>query len=214
VDFGQQPKITSGELVALGPGLAGVAVQVFVERRNLVPDPRALAPAVDLELAGNCSRRVPALRVLEVRRGDHAVLRADRYPRHRVEDRRPVCAGDDARSGRGRRVARSAYTTRPSALDLPHVAVAASGVERRDRVEEILGDRRGAVGQPALLYVRDDWESRYPVRTRLDRPLWQFRFLRRPDLDNVRVWQIHGFAQVEGISGRVDLDIMRPATNS
>ena len=70
------------------------------------------------------------------------------------------------------------------------------------------------MGQPALLYVRDDWESRYPVRTRLDRPLWQFRFLRRPDLDNVRVWQIHGFAQVEGISGRVDLDIMRPATNS
>lgn len=49
---------------------------------------------------------------------------------------------------------------------------------------------------------------------RLDRPLWQFRFVRRPTIDNVLVWQIHGFAHVEGIPGRVDLNIMRPASDS
>jgi lysozyme len=85
------------------------------------PDPRALAPAVDLELAGNCSRRPPASNV-------EAELR---------------------------------------------------------RFLEIV---EAAWGQPALLYVRDDWESRYPVRTSLDRPLWQFRFVRRPNVDKLRVW--------------------------
>jgi lysozyme len=108
------------------------------------PDPRALAPAVDLELAGNCSRR-------------------------------------------------------PAASEVE--AELATFLEIVD----------AAWGQPALVYVRDDWENRYPVRTRLDRPLWQFRFLRRPNLEDVRVWQIHGFAHVEGILGRVDLNIMRPA---
>lgn len=108
------------------------------------PDPRALAPAVDLEVAGNCSRRP-----------------------------------------------------------------AASDVETQLRA--FLDIVEAAWARPALLYVRDDWESRYPVRAALDRPLWQFRFLRRPNLDSWRVWQIHGFAHVEGISGRVDLNIMRPA---
>jgi lysozyme len=91
------------------------------------PDPRALAPAVDLELAGNCSRRPPAVEV-------------------------------EAELG--------------AFLELVEAAW----------------------GQPALLYVRDDWEDRYPVRGRLDRQLWQFRFVRRPTIDNVLVWQIHGFA--------------------
>jgi lysozyme len=106
------------------------------------PDPPALAPAVDLELAGNCSRRPPASDV-------------------------------EAELRRFLKIVETAW------------------------------------GQSALLYLRDDWESRYPVRTKLDRPLWHYRFLRRPSLENVRVWQIHGFAHVEGISGRVDLNIMR-----
>ena len=107
------------------------------------PDPQAMAPAVDLELAGNCSRRPPA---------SHVMAELGAF------------------------------------LDIVEAAW----------------------GQSALLYVGDDWESRYPVRTTLDRPLWQFRFLRRPNQDNLRIWQIHGFAHVEGISGRVDLNIMQP----
>ena len=106
------------------------------------PDPHALAPAVDLELAGNCRRRPSA----------------------------------------------------PDALANLHTFL------------QII---ETAWGQPALLYVRDDWENRYPVETALNRPLWQFRFLRRPNQNNVRVWQIHGCAHVEGITGQVDLNIMR-----
>lgn len=61
------------------------------------PDPRALAPAVDLELAGNCSRRPP-------------------------------------------------------------------GAEVEAELGGFLEIVEAAWGQPALLYVRDDWEDRYPVR--------------------------------------------------
>ncbi len=107
------------------------------------PDPAALAPAVDLEIAGNCTRRPnPARADAEVR----------------------------------------AFLT---------------------IVEE-------AWGRQVVVYVRDDWESRYPARDELARPLWHFRFLRRPNVDGWVIWQIHGFAHVDGISGGVDLNIMRP----
>lgn len=66
-----------------------------------------------------------------------------------------------------------------------------------------------ATGQRTLLYVGDEWERRYPVRDRLDRPLWHRRFLRRPNVDGWVVWQVSGFAHVDGIDGDVDLDVMR-----
>jgi lysozyme len=106
------------------------------------PDPAALPPAVDLELAGNCS-------------------------------------------------------SRPS----PE-AVAA---EVRGFIEVV----EAAWGSEVVVYARDDWESRYPVRDELGRPLWQFRFLRRPSNDGWLIWQIHGFAHVDGVAGGVDLNIMR-----
>jgi lysozyme len=65
------------------------------------------------------------------------------------------------------------------------------------------------VGRDLLFYVRPDWDVRYPTRDGLDRPLWDVRFLRRPTDDRWQVWQIHGFAHVDGISGGVDLNVMR-----
>jgi len=66
-----------------------------------------------------------------------------------------------------------------------------------------------ATGQRLLLYVGDDFERRYPVRSSLDRPIWHPRFLRRPNVDGWVVWQVMGFAHVDGIEGDVDLDIAR-----
>jgi lysozyme len=65
-------------------------------------------------------------------------------------------------------------------------------------------------GRSVLVYVGDDFEQRYPVRARLERPTWLRRFLRRPSAEHWLVWQVQGFSEVDGISGRVDLDIMRP----
>ena len=105
------------------------------------PDSAALPPAVDLELAGNCSERPSAVEV---------------------------------------------------SFDLARFL---KGVEK-------------AWGREAVLYVGDDWESTYPVRERFGRPLWLRRFLLRPDGDWL-IWQLHGYAIVDGIEGGVDLDVMR-----
>lgn len=110
---------------------------------EVVPvDPDALAPAVDLELAGNCSARPPRATVLR-------------------------------------------------------------------EVRTFLSIVEDAVGRPALLYVGDDFERRYQARQVLGRPLWHLRFLRRPDVDGWVVWQVMGFAHVDGVDGDVDLDVMR-----
>jgi lysozyme len=104
------------------------------------PDPRALAPAVDLETAGNCAKR---------------------------PDQKTV------------------------AKELKTFV---------DLVED-------AWERPMVLYVGADWEGVYPVR--LDRPRWHRDLVFRPDF-GWHIWQIHGFADVEGVATRVDLNIMRP----
>ena len=106
------------------------------------PDSRALAPALDLELAGNCSRR-PA-----------------------------------------------------------NDTVDAELMEFLRAVEE-------AWDREVVLYVGDDFESQYRVRDRLDRPLWIRRFLLRPNESDWVIWQLHGYATINGIEGGVDLDVMR-----
>jgi len=59
-----------------------------------------------------------------------------------------------------------------------------------------------------LLYVGADWQGRYPVVDEPSRPRWKVSFFGRPD-ESWAVWQLHGFARVDGIDGRVDLDVAR-----
>jgi lysozyme len=120
------------------------AVQAANFLRAVPPEPDSLAPAVDLELVGNCNAR-PATSELDTELSRFLSL---------VED---------------------------------------------------------AWHMKAVLYVGDEFERRYPVRKRLGRSLWHRRFLRRPNVDGWIIWQLHGYARVEGINGGVDLDIMRPA---
>jgi lysozyme len=60
--------------------------------------------------------------------------------------------------------------------------------------------------RPAILYVGDDFADRYPLALLDEHPRWKPRFLRRPS-GPWSVWQVQGLAHVEGIDGRVDLDI-------
>jgi lysozyme len=60
-----------------------------------------------------------------------------------------------------------------------------------------------------LLYLAEDFESLYAVRDVLDRGLWHLQFLRRPHVEGWVVWQVMGFAHIEGIRGDVDLNVMR-----
>lgn len=106
------------------------------------PVPSSLPPAVDLELAGNCS-------------------------------------------------------------DRPDPAVVNEEVQEFLRIVESAWDRR------AILYVGGDYQSVYPLPPRLQRPRWELGFLRRPDVDDLIIWQVHGLAHIEGISGDVDLNLGR-----
>lgn len=65
-------------------------------------------------------------------------------------------------------------------------------------------------GLRAVLYVGDDFEESYPVKERAECPLWVLRYLLRPGGDWL-IWQVGGYASVEGIRGRVDLDVMKPS---
>ena len=107
------------------------------------PDTAALAPAVDLELAGNCHER-------------------------------------------------------------PDQAT----VERE--LTSFLSPVEAAWGRRVVLYVGGDFEGRYHLQGRLGRPLWLQRFLWPPSGSSWSIWQAQGFASVDGISGDVDLDVMRP----
>jgi lysozyme len=66
-----------------------------------------------------------------------------------------------------------------------------------------------AAGEPAVLYLVDDFEGHYHLRDELDRDLWLRRILRRPDLDGWWVWQFQYRASVDGIRGGADLNVMR-----
>ena len=106
------------------------------------PETGALAPAVDLELAGNCAARPPKTRVTR-------------------------------------------------------------------ELDDFLRLVERAWDAEAVLYVGDDYEGRYPIRATTTRPVWYRRFLVRPPLEGWAVWQLHGYAHVEGISGGSDLNIGR-----
>lgn len=62
--------------------------------------------------------------------------------------------------------------------------------------------------RPVVLYVGGDWETIYPTRDSGSRAIWQLTFPRRPAYDTWWIWQLHGYGRVDGIAGRVDLDVM------
>lgn len=63
-------------------------------------------------------------------------------------------------------------------------------------------------GRPALLYVGDDWEALYPALDRSARHHWLVSFFGRPR-GSWTVWQLHGYAHVDGVLGGVDLNVGR-----
>jgi GH25 family lysozyme M1 (1,4-beta-N-acetylmuramidase) len=66
-----------------------------------------------------------------------------------------------------------------------------------------------ATGQRVIVYVLDDFDAAYPVRGWFNQPWWTQRFLRRPGENDWAIWQVDSVAEIAGISGKVDLDVMR-----
>lgn len=99
----------------------------------------------------------------------------------------------------------------PPAVDL-ELAGNCAARPARDAVHTELDTFLTAVeqawGRPAVLYVGEDWEGAYPVLERSDRPRWLVSFVGRPEV-RWTVWQFAWWGRVDGIDGRVDLDVAR-----
>ena len=68
-----------------------------------------------------------------------------------------------------------------------------------------------AAGRDVLLYVEKPFDDQYHITSMFEQRTWHRKILRRPDGDRWDVWQFSFFADVDGIDGGVDLNIMRPA---
>jgi lysozyme len=101
----------------------------------------------------------------------------------------------------------------PPAIDLELAGNCSSQPDRAwiDReVGAFLDGVEAATGQVVVLYVGADFEQRYPgITAALGRPVWARRFPMRPDVEGWWIWQLHGYAHIDGIDGRADLNIMR-----
>jgi hypothetical protein len=58
-----------------------------------------------------------------------------------------------------------------------------------------------------VLYVRDDRSTIYSIPPTAPDDRWCFRFVLRPTDPRCVAWQAHGYANVDGIDGSVDLDM-------
>lgn len=100
----------------------------------------------------------------------------------------------------------------PPALDLE---LAGNCADRPDEdavakeVAAFLSAVEAETGEEVVLYIGDDWQERYPVAGREDRPRWARRMHRRPLTDDWWLWQFSGTSHVAGISGHTDLNVMK-----
>ncbi|MEH3078746.1 MAG: GH25 family lysozyme [Quadrisphaera sp.] len=77
-------------------------------------------------------------------------------------------------------------------------------------LDTFLAAVEAAWGRPAVLYVGEDWEGQYPLLDRSERPRWLVSFVGRPD-QRWTVWQHAWWGRVDGVDGRVDLDVAQLA---
>lgn len=101
----------------------------------------------------------------------------------------------------------------PPAIDLELAGNCSARPDRDVRMEvtAFLDAVEAATGDRVVLYVGDDFEDRYRLRDELDRPVWHRRLLRRPGFERWWIWQFHDRADVDGIDGGADLNVMRGA---
>jgi lysozyme len=104
----------------------------------------------------------------------------------------------------------------PPALDLELAGNCGSRPDRTALMRELdtfLTMVEAAWADQVVLYIGDDFEDHYQVRGDLGRPVWHLRFLLRPTIEDWVIWQLHGYANVDGIDSPVDLDVMRAAAS-
>ena len=102
----------------------------------------------------------------------------------------------------------------PPAVDLEFLGNCAERPAMADvigELEQFLAVVEQHSGQPALLYLTEEFDAQYRVSEQVDRPLWLRSLVREPDFGarDWTIWQVSNFRQLQGISGRVDWNVMQ-----
>jgi lysozyme len=122
-----------------------------------------------------------------------------------------LCTEGAAQARHFLRVAPPDAAALPPALDLEfggNCSARPTTADLRREVDAFLRIVEDAWGREVVLYVFHSFERAHQVRATYDRPLWTPSYPRRPR-DDWSVWQLHGFARVNGVQGPVDLDVAR-----
>lgn len=102
----------------------------------------------------------------------------------------------------------------PPAVDLEFLG----NCSDRPAIEDVAGELADFLalveehaGQPAILYLTEEFDEAYQVSAQVDRPLWLRSMVLEPDFGarDWTVWQVSNFRMVQGIDGRVDWNVMR-----
>ena len=123
-----------------------------------------------------------------------------------------LCSSGQEQADAFLRVAPPSTTALPPALDLEIL----SGCTDRPppatvqiELDTFVKRVEQAWGEKLLIYARSSWTRSYALPGDDGRPRWRTSFFVRPT-EPWTVWQVHYFAEVSGVNGRVDLDVVRP----
>lgn len=98
----------------------------------------------------------------------------------------------------------------PAALDLEfggNCKITSEPAAIRAEIDSFLEPVERHTGKPVILYVTPEfWDSYH--RNLPERPLWIRSLFWRPRQKEWSVWQYHNAGRVDGISGRVDLNVV------
>ncbi|WP_410055006.1 GH25 family lysozyme [Microvirga sp. Mcv34] len=99
----------------------------------------------------------------------------------------------------------------PAALDLEfggNCNVAPDPSDIRAEIHRFLEPVERHTGKPVVLYVTPEfWEAYHHILPR--RPLWVRSLFWKPSQKEWSIWQYHNAGSVDGISGRVDLNVIQ-----
>jgi lysozyme len=77
----------------------------------------------------------------------------------------------------------------------------------RAEIDSFLGAVERHTGKPVVLYVTPEfWDAYHPILP--PRPLWIRSLFREPHQDKWDIWQYHNAGSIDGIAGRVDLNVV------
>ncbi len=101
----------------------------------------------------------------------------------------------------------------PPALDLEFDGACEKRPEAEHanaEVEAFIRTVEKAWGRKVVVYSSKEWRLHYDLPHAAGRPDWLFSKSERPDQEDWAVWQLRFNGKIDGISTKVDIDVIRP----